>query len=195
LGVASSLANTLAYYAAATGDVTSQTNAKELLDRIWNKYLDDKGVSVAEARKDYSRIFSQEVYIPQSWTGAMPNGDVIKSGVKFIDIRSQYKNDPDYIKVKAAYDAGQAPSFNYHRFWAQSEYAIANGTYAILFAHILGDVNDDEKVDSLDYVLLKKYIQDNSTTIDKSVADINSDGEINILDYEALKQLILSGQK
>jgi hypothetical protein len=193
LGVASSLANALAYYAAATGDKTSQNNAKQLLDRIWNNYQDAKGVSATEARSDYSRIFNQEVNVPQGWTGTMANGDVIKSGIKFIDIRSKYKNDPDYTRVKAAVDAGQAPTFNYHRFWAESEYAIANGTYAILFPTVItaGDINDDGKVDTLDYVLLKKYLADNSTSIDKSTADINNDGKIDMLDYIALKKLVV----
>lgn len=191
LGTASSLANTLSYYAAATGDITSQVNAKELLDRIWNNYQDAKGISITEQRGDYSRMFTQEVYVPQSFAGTMPNGDLIKPGIKFIDIRSQYKNDPDYNRVKAAIDAGTSPDFNYHRFWAQSEFAIANGTYATLFPGTLGDINDDGKVDSLDYALFKKYLLDNSTNIDKAVADVNKDGKIDVLDYLALGKLML----
>ena len=39
----------------------------------------------------------------------MPNGDAIKPGVSFLDIRSFYKNDPDWPKVQAYLDGGAAP--------------------------------------------------------------------------------------
>ncbi|QAA33059.1 exoglucanase [Clostridium manihotivorum] len=140
LGVSASLANTLLYYSAATQKYTptafddkAKDIAKQLLDRMWKLYSDDKGLSAPEARNDYNRMFDQEVYIPSTFSGTMPNGDAIKPGIKFIDIRSKYKNDPDYAKVKAAYDKGESPVFNYHRFWAECEIAIANGTYANLF--------------------------------------------------------------
>ena len=135
LGVTASLANTLLYYSKASGDDASRVLAKELLDRMWTLYRDDKGLSAPEARNDYSRFFNQEVYVPSSWTGKMPNGDVIKSGIKFLDIRSKYKNDPDYQKVLTAYNNGTDPVFNYHRFWAQCDIAIANGVYSILFGN------------------------------------------------------------
>ena len=182
----------MSYYAAATGDVTSKNNAKEILDRIWNNYKDAKGVSAPETRSDYSRAFTQEVYIPSTFAGKMPNGDVIKSGDKFLDIRSQYKNDPDYARVKAAVDAGTAPVFNYHRFWAQSEFAIANGTYATLFpvpGITKGDLNGDGKIDKTDCELMKKYIINNLAVIDKTAADMNNYGKINILDSIQLDKL------
>ncbi|WAM33660.1 glycoside hydrolase family 48 protein [Caldicellulosiruptor morganii] len=140
LGITASLANALLYYSAATKkygvfDEAAKNLAKELLDRMWNLYRDDKGLSAPEKRGDYKRFFEQEVYIPAGWTGKMPNGDVIKSGVKFIDIRSKYKQDPDWQKLVSAYNAGQAPEFRYHRFWAQCDIAIANATYEILFGN------------------------------------------------------------
>jgi hypothetical protein len=111
LGVSASLANTLLYYSAATQKYTpssfddkAKSIAKELLDRMWKLYSDDKGLSAPEARADYHRMFDQEVYVPSTFSGTMPNGDAIKPGVKFLDIRSKYKSDPDYAKVKAAYD-------------------------------------------------------------------------------------------
>lgn len=39
--------------------------------------------------------------------------------------RSKYKADPEFAKVKKAYDRKEAPEFRYHRFWAQVEYATA----------------------------------------------------------------------
>jgi len=133
LGVAGSLANALLFYSKASGDDESRVLAKELLDRMWNLYRDDKGLAAPESRADYKRLFDQEIYVPTGWTGKMPNGDVIKSGIKFLDIRSQYKDDPDYEKVLTAYNNNSDPEFYYHRFWAQCDIAIANGVYSLLF--------------------------------------------------------------
>ncbi len=142
LGVAGSLANALLYYSKASGDDDSRILARELLDRMWNLYRDDKGLAAPESRADYKRLFDQEIYIPAGWTGTMPNGDVIKSGVKFLDIRSKYKNDPDYEKVLTAYNNNTDPVFNYHRFWAQCDVAIANGVYSLLFGNGNEPVNN-----------------------------------------------------
>ena len=133
LGVTASLANALLYYAKASGDDEARVLAKELLDRMWNLYRDDKGLSAPELREDYARFFEQEVYVPDGWSGTMPNGDKIEPGIKFLDIRSKYLDDPDYQKLVEAYNEGRAPEFRYHRFWAQCDIAIANGIYSILF--------------------------------------------------------------
>ncbi len=133
LGVTASLANTLLYYSKASGDDASRVLAKELLDRMWTLYRDDKGLAAPESRSDYSRFFEQEIYVPAGWTGTMPNGDVIEPGVTFLELRTKYLQDPDYQKVLTAYNSGEAPVFYYHRFWAQCDIAIANGVYSILF--------------------------------------------------------------
>ena len=139
LGVAGSFAKLLTYYAAKSGNAEAKTAAKGLLDAIW-AHKDAKGVSVTETRADYSRMddkydaaTGQGIYIPPGWTGRMPNGDVIKPGVSFLDIRSFYKNDPDYPKVDAYLKGGPAPTFNYHRFWAQVDVATGYADYARLF--------------------------------------------------------------
>lgn len=139
LGVAGSLAKLLTYYAAKSGDAAAKTAAKGLLDAIW-AYKDSKGVSVTETRADYNRMddvydaaTGQGIYIPPGWSGTMPNGDVIKPGVSFLDIRSFYKNDPDYPKVDAYLKGGPAPTFNYHRFWAQVDVATGYADFARLF--------------------------------------------------------------
>ena len=41
----------------------------------------------------------------------MPNGDEIKPGVTFIDIRSKYKDDPMYDTIRRAYEAGEDQKF------------------------------------------------------------------------------------
>jgi hypothetical protein len=131
-GVASALARTLAFYAAKSGDKAAQKLAKELLDRMWNKYRDKLGVSTPETRTDYKR-FGDAVYVPPGWKGTMPNGDPIESGATFLSIRSKYKTDPDWPKVEAYLQGGKPPVFTYHRMWGQSDIAIANAMFGWLF--------------------------------------------------------------
>ena len=139
VGVAGSYAKLLTYYAAKSGNAAAKTAAKGLLDGIWN-HKDGKGVSVTETRTDYNRFddvynasTGQGLYIPPGWSGTMPNGDAIKPGVSFLDIRSFYRNDPDFPKVQAYLNGGAAPTFNYHRFWAQVDVATGYADYARLF--------------------------------------------------------------
>jgi hypothetical protein len=139
LGVAGSFAKLLTYYAAKSGNTAAKTAAKNLLDAIWT-YKDAKGVSATETRTDYNRFddvydsaTGQGLYIPPGWSGKMPNGDVIAPGKSFLDIRSWYKNDPDWPKVQAYLNGGAAPTFNYHRFWAQVDVATGYADFARLF--------------------------------------------------------------
>jgi hypothetical protein len=142
VGVAAGYAKTLAYYAAKSGDTNAQNVAKTLLDDMWNNDQDAIGISVPETRTDYNR-FTQKysasntnhdgVYVPPGWTGKMPNGDTIDSNATFLSIRSWYKQDPSWSKVQTYLDGGAAPTFNYHRFWAQSDIAMAMAVYGMLF--------------------------------------------------------------
>ena len=145
VGVAAAYAKTLMYYSAGTKrygtqHTQSQTIAKALLDRMWTKYRDAQGVALAETRADYNRFddpynptTGQGVYIPSGWTGTMPNGDPINSSSTFLSIRSKYLNDPQWSKVQSYLNGGPAPTFTYHRFWAQADIALANAEYARLF--------------------------------------------------------------
>ncbi len=154
VGVAGSLARALTYYAAgtkkhATLDVAARDLAKEILDRMWTNYYEPtgKGVSNLESRGDFKKFFDQEVYVPAGWTGKMPNGDVIKPGVKFLDIRTKYKSDPDFPALQAAYNAGTSFQKKYHRFWAQTDIALANAEYGYFFAGGTLGLNDFDKFD------------------------------------------------
>jgi hypothetical protein len=152
LGVTGSLANTLLYYAKATGDTTSQGIAKELLDRIYNNYTDDLGVAAEETRTDYSR-FGDTVYVPSGWTGTMPNGDSIESGVTFVGLRSKYESDSAWSKIDNYLNGGSAPTFRYHRFWAQTEVALANGLYSKLFGSSSAETNSTISPTTADFDL------------------------------------------
>jgi hypothetical protein len=135
IGVTSSLANTLTYYAAglqkhANGDsYKGYVNiAKELLNRMWNLYRDDKGIGdKQELTTMLERFFDQKIAVPDNYSGTMANGDKITKGATFFSIRTEYENDPDFQKLKDAYENNKSFSMVYHRFWAQSEAAIALG--------------------------------------------------------------------
>ncbi|MER6123967.1 glycoside hydrolase family 48 protein [Streptomyces sp. NPDC001795] len=131
VGVAAAYAKTLTYYGAKSGDATAKSTAKALLDGMWNNYQDGLGIAVPETRADYNR-FGDSVYVPSGWSGRMPNGDAINSSSTFASLRSFYKNDPAWSKIEAYLAGGAAPSFTYHRFWAQADIALAMGSYAEL---------------------------------------------------------------
>ncbi|ACZ30184.1 glycoside hydrolase family 48 [Xylanimonas cellulosilytica DSM 15894] len=143
VGVAGALARTLMYYAAGGESAThaqAQQVAHDLLGAIWTQDSDTYGVATTETRADYDRFDDvlttaggDGVYVPDGWSGTMPNGDVIEPGVSFLDIRSFYQNDPDWAKVQAQLDGGPDAEFTYHRFWAQTAIATALADYDRLF--------------------------------------------------------------
>lgn len=147
MGCISSLANTLLHYAAAEGVVPGKASsnktadlayntAKTLIDSMWGSYRDDIGVSYTEHNGSLKRIFEQEVWVPASYTGTMPNGDAIKTGIKFIDIRTMYRDEPKLKELEAAWKATgstEGVDLNYHRFWHAGDVLMAIGKMASLF--------------------------------------------------------------
>ena len=59
---------------------------------------------------------------------------------------------------------------------------------------LLGDVNRDGKITTLDLEEVKKYIT-GEEKIDKSRADMNLDGEVTLTDLVILKKYVTSGGK
>lgn len=131
VGVAGAYARTLVYYAARSGHAAAKRTAKALLDGMWTHHQDARGIAVPEKRADFER-FEDAVYVPNGWSGTMPNGDPVNSSSTFLSIRSFYKKDPDWPKVEAYLAGGAVPTFTYHRFWAQADIALALGAYAEL---------------------------------------------------------------
>ena len=133
VGVTAAYARTLMWYAAATGDTASRDMAEDLLEALYAN-MEDRGITTVETREDYDR-FLDEVYIPPGWTGVMGNGEQIQNGVTFYDLReSIYENDPNIDEVLAfANGTGPAPTFRYHRSWAQMDIANAFADFAHLF--------------------------------------------------------------
>jgi hypothetical protein len=144
VGVSAALARTLTAYASRAGTTSglglqAKDTAKGLLDRLLLK-KDAIGISVAETRTDYNRLDDvwtstnqQGLYIPSTFTGKMPNGDVLQAGKSFLDTRTFLKNDPAWPQVQTYLNGGAAPVFNYHRFWAQSDFALALADYGYYF--------------------------------------------------------------
>ncbi len=59
----------------------------------------------------------------------------------------------------------------------------------------VGDINQDDEVNAIDYILLKKFVLGALQLSDSqlALADINGDGEIDAVDYILLKKRILNG--
>lgn len=139
VGVAAALAKTLLYYAAGAGNTQARTVGEQLLGAL-SAHADAKGITTPESRADYDRFddaynatTDQGLYVPSGWTGKMPNGDQINSSSTFLSIRSFYSNDPQWPAVQSYLSGGAAPSFTYHRFWAQAEIATAFSAHVDLF--------------------------------------------------------------
>ena len=62
-------------------------------------------------------------------------------------------------------------------------------------AATIGDVNNDGKVTSLDYILVRKHLLGTVTLTNtqKTSADANKDNKISSLDYIKIKQIVISG--
>jgi hypothetical protein len=143
VGVAAAYARTLIYYAARENGTAAGTAAKNTAKGLLDRMLllkDSRGISVTETRADYERfndVWSsgnqKGLYVPPGFTGTMPNGDPVNSSSTFLSIRSFLEDDPEWPKVQAHLDGGPAPSFNYHRFWAQADFAMALADYGSLF--------------------------------------------------------------
>jgi hypothetical protein len=137
VGIAASTAKALAYYSAAkrvhTG--TEHAGARDaafgLMEALWN-YRDDLGIATPESRADYDR-FDDPVYVPPDWTGVMGNGETIDQSSTFLSIRSFYEDDPDFQQVESYLNGGPEPTFEYHRFWAQADIAMAYAELDRLF--------------------------------------------------------------
>jgi len=139
VGVTAAFARTLTWYGVKANNGSAKALAKQLLDRLWTKSGDALGVSVPEQRADYLRFddkydpsTGQGIYIPPGWTGTNAQGATLDANTTFLSERPKYQQDPQWPKLKAYLAGGAAPSWTYHRFWAQSDVAMAMEDYAVL---------------------------------------------------------------
>ena len=159
VGSVSAICNALTYYAAAKGvnvyasvsDQNTTTEAKglrlanKLLRCQWAEGRDEVGISVKEHNSELSRVFDQEVYIPENYSGEMPDGSALKSGATFSSIRKKYNNVQGW-KDALAYYMGIGSDNNHdgvinindyeykmHKFKDESDAVMAYGTMALLY--------------------------------------------------------------
>ncbi|MCP2205496.1 glycoside hydrolase family 48 protein [Lentzea flava] len=139
VGVAASYAKVLLNYAAKSGHAQAKATGEALLTSLLS-HQDSLGIATPETRTDYNRFddvynasTGEGPYVPPGWTGKMPNGDQIAQGATFLSMRSGFRNDPQWPKVQSYLDGGPAPTFTYHRFWAQAEIATAFALHAEIF--------------------------------------------------------------
>ncbi|WP_328891401.1 glycoside hydrolase family 48 protein [Streptomyces sp. NBC_00316] len=185
VGVGAAYVKTLTYYAAKSGDAAAGALAKALLDAMALN-ADDKGIAVPETRADYNR-FDDEVFVPDGWSGEMPGGDTVEPGVTFIGLRSWYRDDPDWPKVQAYLDGGPAPTFTYHRFWAQAALALAFSIYAELLVE--GDVGGDTEPPTVPGGLTVTATTSNSASLSWSASTDN----VAVTGYDVYRNGVLAG--
>jgi hypothetical protein len=143
VGVAAAYAKTLMYYAASSNTAPATATAardmaRGLLNVMWNNFQDPVGnpvgVAVPETRADYNR-FDDPVFIPAGWTGTNAQGGALNASTTFISMRPAYPQaDPAaWARVQAYLNGGAVPTFTYHRFWAQTDIALAMAEFGRLF--------------------------------------------------------------
>ncbi|NUS65021.1 MAG: cellulose 1,4-beta-cellobiosidase, partial [Saccharothrix sp.] len=139
VGTAASFAKVLLNYAGKSGNAAAKTTGEALLTSLL-AHQDSKGIATPEVREDYKRFddtynatTGEGPYVPPGWTGKMPNGDQIGQNSSFLSMRSMFRNDPEWPKVQSYLDGGPAPTFTYHRFWAQTEIATAFSLHAEIY--------------------------------------------------------------
>jgi len=219
VGCISTLANIFLYYAAGKGVTVDGTTggeqgiqaynaAKMLIDIMWSTYRDDIGLSWPEENGSLKRIFEQDVWVPENYDGKMPNGDAIKTGIKFIDIRTKYRDDPEFVKLEEYYNTNKKTEgfeLNYHRFWHAGDAMMAIGTMATLFpdavpnnhGYKIGEKVTEPKGDvaNPDGVIppVSETTPSQSTPVASDImyGDVDQDGKVDLSDLTKLSQYTL----
>ncbi|MBQ8514743.1 MAG: Ig-like domain-containing protein [Ruminococcus sp.] len=148
---------------------------KELIDRQWDKYRDNIGLGVEDHNTNLYRLWETKLALPDGtiangegqvlsasrYTGKMPNGDEIKAGVAFVDIRSRYEESTMYQTALNYYN-GQGEDndgdgtigvgdyyFTLHRFWHAGDILMAIGAMYELYPELTPDqvASEDLTVD------------------------------------------------
>ncbi|MCS7230711.1 MAG: glycoside hydrolase family 48 protein [Elusimicrobiota bacterium] len=109
----------------------AQQIAKKILDIMWERYRDDKGIVTEEERADYARFWEQVVPLPKGVKKVFPWGKELKEGVRFFETRPDY-GEP--LPPKGPYNQkNPPPKYKYHRTWQQIAMALAYGYYAMFY--------------------------------------------------------------
>ena len=235
IGCVSSLCNTLMYYAAANkvdskyaseeGTTVAEKGlylANRLLSAQYNIGRDDIGIAYTDHNGSLDRVFTQEVYIPSSYKGEMPDGSPLDQNATFSSIRQSYKNDKMYQEAEA-YQNGKDMNgftvkdnngdgkiniedyeFKLHRFWHMGDALMAYGGMALLYPDvkplpIYGDDEDptDPTEPSTDPTDPTEPSTDptDPTGSEGLWGDANCDGQVNMADAVLIMQSIANPDK
>ena len=165
VGCVSSLCNTLIYYAKAKKVDAKFANSDEgttvaekalrlankLLTAQYNEGRDEIGITFTDCNPSLKRVFEEEVYIPDFYSGTMPDGSKLEPGATFSSIRKSYEDDKMWQEAQK-YWKGEGTDnnkdgtvdikdyqFQYHRFWHAGDAVVAYGTMALLFPEVTPD--------------------------------------------------------
>ena len=169
--------------------------AKELLDREWNNFRDDIGLGVSDHNTNLVRLWETKLVLPNGerkngqgnvlakgdYTGKMPNGDLIQDGVAFVDIRSNYKNDPMYQEADRYYKQdGNTDNyyFTLHRFWHAGDIMMALGTMSEVYPTLTPDSTEDPDAPVVTpSEVTIKVGETKDLTVDQTGCDFKSDDD------------------
>jgi len=152
VGCVSSLCNTLIYYAAANNvDAKYATEegesvaekalllANRLLSAQYDIGRDDIGIAFEDHNGSLKRIFTEKVYIPDYYSGKMPDGSELAPNATFSSIRKSYEKDPMYQECKKVYEStGGTDEYFYklHRFWHAGDAIMSYGGMALFYPDV-----------------------------------------------------------
>ncbi len=210
IGCVSSLCNTLIHYAAAKNvdpkyakeEGTSVAEkglllANKLLTAQYNLGRDDIGIAFKDHNGSLDRLFTQEVYIPSSYKGTMPDGSKLEKGATFSSIRESYKKDKMYQECESYYKGEgkdnngdgkvDVNDFEYylHRFWHHGDAIMAYGEMALLYPDVepFDPIQPSTSSESESEVKMTKW------------GDANLDKQVNIADAVLVMQVATNPDK
>lgn len=106
-----------------------------------------------------------------------------------VKLRFQVLEDAEDCETAVSFDSAEA--FNY----AVEDLKFDLKPAAVVISSALpGDTNDDESVDVLDLVRLRKYLVNSSTPINETNADLDGDGTVALRDLVLLRKLLVGAE-
>ena len=149
VGVAASLARTLLYHGAAANRAArvnanparpdaadappgraTISLARELLDRMWAKYHDDRGLSAPSLGRIIARFFEQSVAVPAGHSGTMANGGPVPPRRTFLGLTAQVSGRPGLRASEASARRRADADVPLPPLLVQVEIALANAVAA-----------------------------------------------------------------
>jgi len=211
IGCVSSLCNTLIHYAAAKkvdpkyakeeGTSVAEKGlllANKLLTAQYNLGRDDIGIAFKDHNGSLDRLFTQEVYIPSSYKGTMPDGSKLEKGATFSSIRESYKKDKMYQECESYYKGEgkdnngdgkvDVNDFEYylHRFWHHGDAIMAYGEMALLYPD----------VEPYDPIIQSSTSSESESEVKMTKwGDANLDKQVNIADAVLVMQVATNPDK